>query len=278
MKSSTANTPEVVTGGCLRPRWRSWLLLRWRSWLLLSAQASDWVHHGVRLPWRCRPHPCKRKQRLLSTQEHAFLAMEVTRMLAMKAIVATKEKDLVVSSIYTVAKKCGKRRPVINLRWVNSFINRQHFKMSTMNDVKAAMSSGCYMATVDLKDCFWALPVCERDQKYLAFEFMGMRYKFLVLPFGLGPSPLFITKLYRTMVEYLQARGHRLIIYIDDILILGQSAIECANTVQALLALLKELGAVVNYVKSNITPMQEVEYISAFVQSVMPHSASKSTM
>ena len=193
--------------------------------------------------------------------------MEVTRMLAMKAIVATKEKDLVVSSIYTVAKKCGKRRPVINLRWVNSFINRQHFKMSTMKDVKAAMSSGCYMATVDLKDCFWALPVCERDQKYLAFEFMGMRYKFLVLPFGLGPSPLFITKLYRTMVEYLQARGHRLIIYIDDILILGQSAIECANTVQALLALLKELGAVVNYVKSNFTPMQEVEYLGFILES-----------
>ena len=89
-------------------------------------------------------------------------------MLAEGAIVPTTRTDLVLSSIYTVPKKNGKRRAVVNLRWVNSHLHRKHFKMTTMRDVKAAMTKNCRMSSIDLKDCFWALPVAEGDQKVLA--------------------------------------------------------------------------------------------------------------
>ncbi len=115
---------------------------------------------------------------------------------------------------------------MMTLRWVNEHLNKVHFKMSTMKDVKNALTKDCWMASIDLADCFWALPAAERDQRALVLQFKGKTYKFKVLPFGLGPSPMFITKLYRKVVEHLQARGHRVMIYIDDILILGAAKAE----------------------------------------------------
>ena len=92
-------------------------------------------------------------------------------MLQAKAIYRNSEAkpSLVLSSIYTVPKKdSAKRRPVINLRWVNSHINTAHFKMTTMRDVKAAVQQGDYLAKLDLSDCFWGLPVHPRDQRFLS--------------------------------------------------------------------------------------------------------------
>ena len=189
-------------------------------------------------------------------------------MLKEGAIEQTHRNDLVLSSIYTVPKKNGKPRAVINLRWINQHLHRKHFKMSTMKDVKAAMTQGCWMAKLDLKDCFWALPVADRDQRFLAFEYEGKKYLFKVLPFGLGPSPMFITKLYRKVVEHLQSRGHRVIIFIDDLLLLGNTKAECARTLQAALDLLHELGAVVNSEKSSCEPSQLVTYLGFELDSV----------
>ena len=65
------------------------------------------------------------------------------------------EKELVRSPIYTVPKKdSSDRRPVFNLRWVNHHIQQIRFKMTTMKDVKAAITRDCFMAKMDLKDCF----------------------------------------------------------------------------------------------------------------------------
>jgi hypothetical protein len=248
------------TGGCLQPFWR--------AWSRLSTQAGEWVKNGVRLPWRCIPKACKRKQRHLEPIERQFLRDEITRMLKEGAITPTSRQDLVLNSIYTVPKKNGKRRAVVNLRWVNSHLHRNHFKMTTMRDVKAAMTQNCWMSSIDLKDCFWALPVAESDQRVLAFEFEGKKYLFTVLPFGLGPSPLFITKLYRQVVEHLQARGHRVIMYIDDMLLLGATKQECARTHKAAMDLFAELGAVVNCEKSNGEPTQQAEYLGFTLDSV----------
>ena len=196
-----------------------------------------------------------------------MLDAEVQRMLEMNAIKESTRKDLILSSIYTVPKKNGKRRPVINLRWVNEHIKKIHFKMSTMKDVKQALTKNCWMASLDLTDCFWGLPLDEKDQRACAFQWRGKNYVFRCLPFGLSLSPYFITKLYRNVVEHLQARGHRVIIYIDDILILGNNKKECERSVQAVRSCLHDLGARINEEKSHTTPTQKLEYLGFILDS-----------
>lgn len=251
---------STQSGCCLRQRWR--------AWRQLSTEAGKWVKEGVKLPWRCNPRPSKRKQRELSELEQEFLDKEVKRMLEMGAIAPSDRNDLVLSSIYTVPKKGStKRRPVINLRWVNSHLHQVHFKMSTMKDVKQALTPGCYMAKIDLTDCFWGLPVAEQDQRTLAFAWKGQKYVFKCLPFGLALSPMFITKLYRKVIERLQADGHRVIIYIDDMLILGDSKERCEESLRATLRLMTDLGALVNEEKSSFCPAQVLEYLGFSLDS-----------
>ena len=163
------------------------------------------------------PRACKRRQKTLTPREELYLDKEVERMLKEKAIYVNKAQNLVLSSIYTVPKKNGKRRAVINLRWVNKHLPDIHFKMSTMKDVKAAISQGAYLASIDLTDCFWGLPVAPEDQRFLSFQWRGVNYSFRCLPFGLKLSPYFITKLYRNVVAQLQSEGHRVVLYLDEI-------------------------------------------------------------
>ena len=189
-------------------------------------------------------------------------------MLEMGAIYETTDGDGVTSSIYTVPKKdSAKRRPVHNLRWINSHLPRIKFKMSTMKDVKAAITKGCYMTSIDLSDCFWGLPVHKKDQKYLGFRWRGRTYRFKVLPFGLSLSPLIITKLYKHVVEHLQLQGHKVVIYIDDMLILGRDKKACEAATRAALDLLERLGSVVNFEKSSLEPAQEIEYLGFCLNS-----------
>lgn len=255
-----------ATGDPLRPS-GACLQAFWRQWRRFSAQAGKWTREGVKIPWIRVPKACKRKQKDLTDEEKEMLDKEVARMLEMGAIKESFRQDLILSSIYTVPKKNGKRRPVINLRWVNQHIQKIHFKMTTMRDVKQALTKDCWMASVDLTDCFWGLPLDERDQRACAFRWKGKNYVFRCLPFGLSLSPYFITKLYRNMVEHLQARGHRVIIYIDDILILADTQAECRRSVLAVQDCLQELGARINFDKSHLEPTQELEYLGFVMDS-----------
>ena len=189
------------------------------------------------------------------------------KMNAIRKMSTSEAAKSVRSSIYTVPKKNGKRRAVINLRWVNSHIRKQHFKMTTMKDVKAAITPGCWMASIDLSDCFWGLPVNKQHQRFLAFDWEGDTYAFQVLPFGLGPSPWFITKLYRHAVEHLQQKGHQAMIYIDDLLLIGKDEDACKAAISAAIDLFKELGAVVNVAKSQLFPSQRIEYLGFVIDS-----------
>lgn len=222
----------------------------------------------MKLPWQRLPKPCKRHQKTLTPQEEIYLDQEVERMLKERAIYVNENKDLVLSSIYTVPKKNGKRRPVHNLRWVNGHLQDKHFKMPTMKDVKAMLAPGDYLASLDLTDCFWCLPVAEADQRFLSFRWRGVNYSFRCLPFGLKLSPYFITKLFKPVVARLQAEGHSVLLYLDDMLIVGATQDECKRSASRAVQLLTELGARINYEKSSLQPSQQLEYLGFCINTV----------
>ena len=237
----------------------------------MSPQVGKWTKAGVRIPWKRRPTPKVLPQKSLSAQECVQMDEEVERMLAQGAIRDTthRKHELVLSSVYTISKKGStKRRPITNLRWVNTHIHTAHFKMTTVREVKAAIRQGDFMAKVDLADCFWGVPVHKDDQPALSFQWKGRCYSYQVLPFGLSVSPLFITKTYREVVKALQAEGHRIIIYVDDILVLGSSREQADRSTAALRKKLQDLGAVINEDKCSKASAQQIEYLGFNFDSV----------
>ena len=91
-----------------------------------------------------------------------------------------------VSSIFLVPKKDGGYRPIINLKRLNEFVPHHHFKMEGIHMLKDLLKKGDFMAKIDLKDAYFAVPISEPDKKYLRFRWKGQMYQFNCLPFGLS--------------------------------------------------------------------------------------------
>ena len=62
-----------------------------------------------------------------------------------------------------------------------------------------------------------------QTQKYLRFLWKDNLWEFACLPFGLASAPRAFTKLLKPVVSVLRQMGLRIIIYLDDILIMSQS-------------------------------------------------------
>ena len=62
---------------------------------------------------------------------------------------------------------------ILNLKALNKSIVYHHFKMDTLGSVIRLMRPNCFMATIDLKDAYYSVPVSEKHQKYLQFLWKG---------------------------------------------------------------------------------------------------------
>ena len=86
---------------------------------------------------------------------------------------------------------------ILNLKQLNKSVEYEHFKMDILWTVIRMMKPNCYMASIDIKDAYYSVPIAETDQKYLKFEWQGVLYKFTCFPNGLALCPRKFTKLLR---------------------------------------------------------------------------------
>ena len=124
------------------------------------------------------------------------------------------------------------------------------------------------MTKVDLKDAYFMVPIHEEDRVFLKFSFKEKTYQFKCLPFGLACAPWVFTKTLKPLAAQLRQLGMRLIVYIDDILILAESKELARDHVMGLVYLLENLGFVISKPKCVLEPTQSVEFLGFSVNSV----------
>ena len=95
-------------------------------------------------------------------------------------------------------KKDGSRHPVVNLRSLNNFVVKRHFKMEGVALPKSLVQQGDWMIPIDLKDAHLSVMVAEKHRRYLMFQWEHQLYEVLCLPFGLSSTPCTFTKLNST--------------------------------------------------------------------------------
>lgn len=117
------------------------------------------------------------------------------------------------------------------------------------------------MATLDLKDAYYLIPIAEEHKKYLRFLFNGQCFEFNCLPFGLNTAPWVFTKIMKPVICYLREVGHLSVIYLDDILLLGLSRRNCQDNVDQTCALLNSLVFIINTEKSKLSPSRHCSYL-----------------
>ena len=60
-----------------------------------------------------------------------------------------------LSNLFLVSKKDGGHRLVINLKFLNSLIPYQHFKMEGMHLIKNLLQEHNFLIKIDLKDTYF---------------------------------------------------------------------------------------------------------------------------
>ena len=139
--------------------------------------------------------------------------------------------------------------------------------MEDTRTVIKLMTRNCFMATLDLEDAYLTVPVRQNSRKYLRFVFQGNLYQFRALPFGLCISPYIFTKIVKTIIAYLRSRGFLSVVYLDDWWIVGETSSLCQKNVDQTINLLKQLGFLINYRKSNLIPSVTCKFLGLIFDS-----------
>ena len=113
------------------------------------------------------------------------ISMEMSRLLSKGILELTHRSpgDL-ISNIFIRPKKGSSDRMILNLKPLNEFVDYHHFKMDTFQTALKLklIQPGCFMASVDLKDAYYSIPVHPKHRKYLMFKWEGQ-----ILPVHLPP-------------------------------------------------------------------------------------------
>ncbi|XP_045497532.1 uncharacterized protein LOC123695669 [Colias croceus] len=165
----------------------------------------SWVK-GYSIPFKSYPFRTDKPSVYPKTeQERQDFDTCLSKLLSINAIShCNHEPGEFLSSIFLVSKPNGDKRFILNLKCLNKFIETKHFKMEDYRTASKLITPNCFMATIDLKDAYFLVPVNKMHRKYLRFEYDGVLYEFNCLPFGLCTAPFVFTKLLKPIFEFLR--------------------------------------------------------------------------
>ena len=193
-----------------------------------------------------------------SEQEIKAINTEIKKLLAKVVIIeCERDKGGFTSTIFTRQKKDGFFRTILNLKHLNHFVNYQHFKMEFRKATFKIIKKGVWMASADLKDVFFTVPLHKLHQKCFMFEWIQKFYKFVGMPNGYSDAMRIFTKIIKPVFGHLRQKGHLSVIFVDDSYLQGDTKQECMNNIKAIVDLLLKLGFIVHEKKSTLNQLKK---------------------
>ena len=102
----------------------------------------------------------RERQISFSRAEKECISVEVGKLLGKGAIRrASFDPNQFLSNLFTIPKKGGELRPVINLKPLNHFLEYHHFKMEGLSSLLDLIRPNDYMITMDLKVAYLSVPI-----------------------------------------------------------------------------------------------------------------------
>ena len=148
---------------------------------------------------------------------------------AIQKVVPTQGQFL--SNLSLVVKKDGGNRPV-----------KKFYKNST--NVKNDL-----LCKIDLKEAYFSVSPNKNSRKFVRFQWSGNLYEFPCLRFGLGPATRIFTKLLKVTIALLRRVNILIMIYLDDMLLMGRPLPEILMARDTLTFLMQHLDFVINLKK-----------------------------
>ena len=110
---------------------------------------------------------------------------ELDRMEKLNVISKVDEPTKWVNSMVVVLKLNGVVRIFLDPRDLNKAINREHYKMITLEEVTSQLSGAQYFTVLDATSGYWAMPLSKESSILTTFQTPYGRYHYLRMPFGI---------------------------------------------------------------------------------------------
>ena len=163
--------------------------------------------------------------------------------------------------LFTVPKRTGGFRPVLDLSPLNRFLARKRFKMETPRSFRESLQHGDWVASLDLTKAYFHALIHTRDRKWPRFRWGDHTFQFRALPFGSALSPRVLTKVVRDVASLVHERGIRIRAYLDFWASQAQSEELARSLTYTVLRMSDTPGFNFNRKKSDLTPSQQSRYL-----------------
>jgi hypothetical protein len=133
-------------------------------------------------------------------------------------------KSTWLNPVVLTRKKNASLRFCVDFRRLNDLVEQDHFEIPKISVLLHSLYGMKYFTLIDLKDGFFHVNLRESDREKTAFYTGSRLMQFKKMPQGYKNSPAVFQRCMNLVFE--KVIGKKCIVYIDDILVFGQSKSE----------------------------------------------------
>ena len=142
--------------------------------------------------------------------------------------------------VVPIRKKDGTLRLCVDYRKLNSVTKPDRFPMPNMQDLVFSLRGTKYFTSLDLVRGYYQVKLDPATAECTGFSTPNHHYEFARLPFGLRNAPGAFQREMRAVLKDFDSR--EVVVYIDDVLILGSSFAEHLDLVDRVMKTIIEAG------------------------------------
>ena len=194
---------------------------------------------------------------------------ELERMERLGVIVKETAPTDWCSPMVVVPKSDGKLRICVDLKHLNTAIQRERYMLPTIDDILHTLADAQVFSKLDASSGYWQLRLHEDSSKLTTFITPFGRFRFLRLPFGIcSASEIF----QREMSEVLHGLAG-VSVYQDDIIVSGKDVEEHDDRLKEVLNVIEQSGMKLNKSKCSIRK-SGLEFLGHWIdeRGVSPHA------
>ena len=157
--------PQIPVGGRLQFFIKEWEKITDNKWVLST------IAEGLKFEFISKP---KWIGTCVPVKNLPIILTDVESLLekgAIEPVPISQINSGFYSTFFLVPKKTGDLRPIINLRPLNRYMSKQHFRMDTLTKVLNLVKPKDWAISLDLTDAYLHIPIHKSHLKYLGSAF-----------------------------------------------------------------------------------------------------------
>ncbi|KAA6377189.1 MAG: putative Transposon Ty3-G Gag-Pol polyprotein, partial [Streblomastix strix] len=180
---------------------------------------------------------------MINSKNESIYMKAVKEELDLGIVREVKDREIMFyNKTFIIPRKDGRLRKIMDFRPINKNLKDVPFQNENFQNVCNLQLKGDWATIIDIHNSYNHVLVSDKLQKFLAFGSQGHTYTQVDMPFGLRTALYIFNQHLQPAITRLRTLGIRIIVYIEDILILNQNPESLVQQTVQVKELLEKLG------------------------------------